>query len=82
AASTPQAAPAQQSTTATQSSAEAAANQQYQEDMQRRQQEIAAKSGYMKQQVNLLITSWQPKEHQSLVVREQGKEASSPSGVA
>ncbi|CAG9170015.1 TrbI/VirB10 family protein [Cupriavidus pinatubonensis] len=82
AASTPQAAPAtQQTTAATQSSAEAAANQQYQEEMQRRQQEIAAKSGYMKQQVNLLITSWQPKEHQSLVVREQGKESSSPSGA-
>ncbi len=38
------------------------------EDEQKRQQVIAARTQAMKNQVNLLITAWAPKEHTNLVV--------------
>lgn len=68
-------APQGQSANPTQAAAsEAAATQQYQEEMQRRQQAIAARATAMRGQVNLLIQSWQPKDHVTLAVKEQGKD--------
>lgn len=60
-------------------SAEAAAReqaaQQQRQDQQRMHQEaVTAKATAMKQQVNLLITAWGPKDHASLSVREVPKE--------
>ncbi|KAG0189369.1 hypothetical protein DFQ28_003495 [Apophysomyces sp. BC1034] len=50
------------------STADAAAYQQYQEEAKRREQDIAARKTVMAKQVELLITAWQPKDHQSFAV--------------
>lgn len=44
--------------------------QQQHDEMQHRQEEIANRAAAMKNQVNLLIAAWQPKDHVSLAVRE------------
>ncbi|MDH0342004.1 TrbI/VirB10 family protein [Chromobacterium haemolyticum] len=58
-----------------QNTQDAAATQRYQEELQRRQQAIAARAAAMKSQVNLLISSWMPKDHATVPVRDSGKDA-------
>lgn len=65
-----------------QSSQDAAASQQYQSELQARQQAITNRVAAMKNQVNLLIASWQPKAHTTMPVRDSGKDVPSTGTVA
>lgn len=64
------------------SAADAAAYQQYQEEAKRREQEIVARKAVMSKQVELLVTAWQPKDHQSLAVRVQATASTTAPGNA
>ncbi len=68
-------APAQPAAASSQADA-AAAQQRYQEELRRHQEAVVAKATSMKSQVNLLIASWQPKDHVTLTVREVAKDPS------
>lgn len=66
---------------------QAAPQPQYQqdtrhEDEQRRQQAIATRTQAMKNQVNLLITAWAPKEHTNLVVMKEAPRSDAQAGQA
>lgn len=65
-----------------QPSQDAAAYQQYQAELQNRQQAIASRVAAMKGQVNLLISSWQPKDHATMPIRDVAKDATSGGAVA
>ena len=72
----PAAAPAAPAaTTADVAAREQAAQQQRQEQQRAYQEAVTAKATAMKNQVNLLIAAWQPKDHASLSVREVPKDA-------
>jgi len=68
-----QAAPA--ATPADVAAREQAAQQQRQEQQRAYQEAVTTKATAMKNQVNLLIAAWQPKDHASLSVREVPKDA-------
>jgi len=57
-----------------QSTQDAAAYQQYQAELQSRQQAITSRVAAMKSQVNLLISSWQPKDHTTMPIRDVSKD--------
>ena len=75
AAATPPAnAPASAPTSAEAAAREQTAQQQRLDQQRMYQEAVTAKATAMKQQVNLLITAWGPKDHTSLSVREVPKE--------